>query len=254
MRRISNPHSGFTLVELAISIMIIGLLVGGVLKGRELVENARITQLVNQVKSYQAAVGTFRSTYGSWPGDMRDPDTRLPDCTTGRCATPGNGDTRLSANGDVRSYITGAASSWLVSGSFPEDDNFWLHMLKAGLITGVDPNGTITPTPFEFGYAAPAAPIDDTGFFALHSNYSGAPYNNPSLYGNALVLFSSNFWNFGAITGAQASQIDKKMDDGKPYKGSVVVDNAGGCAVASVEFTDYYETKRTAFCDMYFSL
>lgn len=55
--------NGFTLVELAISLMIIGLLLGGILKGKELIENARVVQTIRQVQGYQTANTVFTSIY-----------------------------------------------------------------------------------------------------------------------------------------------------------------------------------------------
>lgn len=71
---------GFTLVELAIVMTIIGLLIGGILKGQELMQNARQNATIAQVKSYQAAVTLFRDTYASYPGDYPAALTTLVGC------------------------------------------------------------------------------------------------------------------------------------------------------------------------------
>jgi prepilin-type N-terminal cleavage/methylation domain-containing protein len=55
-------QAGFTLVELAIVMIIIGLLIAGVLKGQELIANARVTSTVAQVKAIDAAISTFKDT------------------------------------------------------------------------------------------------------------------------------------------------------------------------------------------------
>ena len=63
-------HSGFTFVELSIVLAIIGLLVGGVLVGRDLIKAAEIRGHVQQIEKYNAAANTFRSKYGGLPGDL----------------------------------------------------------------------------------------------------------------------------------------------------------------------------------------
>ena len=78
---VKRQERGFTLVELAIVLIIIGLLIGGVLKGQELIGNAQITNVVTQVKSMDGAVSTFRETYGAFPGDMGNAETRIAGCT-----------------------------------------------------------------------------------------------------------------------------------------------------------------------------
>ncbi|MCB9991587.1 MAG: prepilin-type N-terminal cleavage/methylation domain-containing protein [Rhodospirillales bacterium] len=72
-------QAGFTLVELAVVMIIIGLLIGGVLKGQELIANAQITGTASAVKSIDAATTTFRDTYAALPGIS---PTRLPVCQT----------------------------------------------------------------------------------------------------------------------------------------------------------------------------
>ena len=90
-----SRSNGFTLVELAIVMIIIGLLIGGILKGQELVENARVNATVAQIKAIQAATATFHDKYNALPGDMINPTGRLSGCA-GNCAITGNGDGQLN--------------------------------------------------------------------------------------------------------------------------------------------------------------
>jgi prepilin-type N-terminal cleavage/methylation domain-containing protein len=99
--------AGFTLVELAMAIVIIGMLLGGVLKGQELIENARLTVTVAQTKSIQSAALLFKDTYGTLPGDVANAASRIPGCSNNTTlaaavngmvlCTSGNGDGRLDA-------------------------------------------------------------------------------------------------------------------------------------------------------------
>ncbi len=65
--------AGFTLIELSIVLVIIGLLIGGVLVGRDLVNSAALRAQISQIEKYNTAVNTFRVKYGYLPGDIPSP-------------------------------------------------------------------------------------------------------------------------------------------------------------------------------------
>jgi prepilin-type N-terminal cleavage/methylation domain-containing protein len=197
-------QAGFTLVELAIVLMIIGLLIGGILKGQELIENARITSTIRQFKSYDAAVITFRDSYGAWPGDMLSPGTRLPDCSTSlACNTPGNN------NG-----ILGDAGI--------EMNNFWQHLAKANLISGID-------------------------FSSISSIGPKTPLNNFQITasGTWSYPFTGN-WYYLNLIPYHAAQIDRKMDDGKPSTGDIWAEwESGVYDSPCLNGSEYMESERS---------
>jgi prepilin-type N-terminal cleavage/methylation domain-containing protein len=84
--------SGFTLVELAIVLVIIGLLVGGVLQGQELIKQANIRKDIIQIQDLLLSAETFRAKYGSYPGDLRNALTFFPDCMNDLPSFSCNGD------------------------------------------------------------------------------------------------------------------------------------------------------------------
>lgn len=72
-----HPSAGFSLVELSIVLIVIGLLIGGALKGQELLEKARLQSILTQIEQYRYAINTFNETYGHLPGDMPTANTQI---------------------------------------------------------------------------------------------------------------------------------------------------------------------------------
>ncbi|MEJ0009939.1 MAG: type II secretion system protein [Alphaproteobacteria bacterium] len=128
-----GPHrqSGFTLIELAIVLVIIGLLAGGVLVGTDLIKSARVNAQIAQLDSFRAAFSTFRDKYGGLPGDLT-PTRATPFGFAARAGTPGSGD----GNGLVQSGNhagNGVYTLLLVAG---ETALVWTDLGQAGLIPG----------------------------------------------------------------------------------------------------------------------
>lgn len=119
-----NKHqSGFTLVEIAIVLVIIGLLLGGVLKGQEMIANARYKNLQSDVESYKAAFYAFQDRFGALPGDFAQASTRL------NAAAPNGG----APVGNIGGNTCGGANE--------ESCRVWQHLRYANLIPG-DPTLT----------------------------------------------------------------------------------------------------------------
>jgi len=115
-----KQQSGFTLVEIAIVLVIIGLLLGGVLKGQEIITNAKVKNLENSVDGVAAAIYSYQDRYRATPGD----DNRVDRFGLTVATQKGNG------NG----VITGAFDE--SSANTEETRMFWLHLRNAGLVTG----------------------------------------------------------------------------------------------------------------------
>jgi prepilin-type N-terminal cleavage/methylation domain-containing protein len=219
-----KSRAGFTLVELAIVIIIIGLLIGGVLKGQALITNAQVTTTVAQLKSIEAAVITFKDTYNTIPGDLMNANTKLPNCAVPPCnpAAP-NGDGRLA-------LAPGAAP---LAGS--ENQSFFVQLNAAGLLSGITP-GTQT-----FGGNMPVAKISGVGIGA------GSP-SIPVVAGDFLALVGGTVPPAGlylVLTGTptaaptvslipdQALRIDTKLDDGAPDTGLVRAFGVTGAGIGN---------------------
>lgn len=232
---------GFTLVELAIVMIIIGLLIGGILKGQELIANARVTSQVSQVKGIDAAMTTFRDQYASLPGDIANPNTRLPNCTVAICSTVGDGNSFVQ-NATANDPGQAPANS--------EGGRAFIHLAAAGVLGGVNPGLT--------AYGAGANPSAQIGNGVLTFGYSNGTFAGLASGGATdaghYLVTNSNDTTAAAGSILQpkvAANIDRKLDDGNPNTGSVRAIGgvgAANCASLATAAGVYNENLGTAVC------
>lgn len=257
-----NTHTekGFTLVELAIVMTIIGLLIGGILKGQELMENARVTATIAQVRAYEAATTTFKDAYNGTPGDMINAALRLPGCTAALCTSTSGGTNGDSLVGAVNGVGTAANFVALSEGVL-----FWAHLAHAGLVGGVTDSQTVA-----WGEALPAAKIG--GGFHVGSGDGTTNLSAGSLVlqptGLSLVLKAQAGAAVSLTAGAQAltplraAQIDRKMDDGDASTGyvrgygqaAVLATPTPGCSEGTTATSIYAEAAPSKECGLVFRI
>ena len=188
---------GFTLIEIAIVLVIIGLLLGGVLKGQELITGARVRNLISQQDGIKAAFFGFQDRYRALPGDYASASTNI-NCPTPPCLN-GNGNGQIEAPGAV------------VNGSEPHEELLvWTHLTSAGFL-----NGSYNMV------AGAAAPIDANNPKNPYSVYLQLVYDG--FYGVSTTTTGSTP-KHNLKTGSQIpveilAEVDRKVDDGNPTSG-----------------------------------
>lgn len=206
-------QQGFTLIEIAIVLVIIGLLLGGVLKGQELIASARVRNLITTQDGYKAAYFGFLDRYRALPGDYAAAAANIPGCNGGTPCVGGNNNGQITANG-----VSGA--------TIDEQNNVWEHLSKAGFITG------------SFVYSAGAAatgntPTNPFGSF-IQIIFDGVYREAAADTGNP----RHNLKTGANVSSEILAEMDRKIDDGLANAGQFRHSTFGGttyanCAVAA---------------------
>jgi prepilin-type N-terminal cleavage/methylation domain-containing protein len=182
-----RKQSGFTLIEIAIVLVIIGLLLGGVLKGQELITSARVRNLISQQDGIKAAYFGFLDRFRALPGDYSLASTNIANVAAG---ANGNG------NGQIRSVTGGDAIDEYIA--------VWDHLSKAGFINGSYSYAALPETPA----SAPTSP---------YGRYLQVIYDN--VYGAGAGAVRHNIKTGNQIPSEILAEIDRKVDDGNPVSG-----------------------------------
>lgn len=223
-----HPHpsqSGFSLVELSIVLVILGLLTGGILGGQSLIRAAELRSLSTDASRYVAAVYTFRDKYFALPGDMANATAfwgAAPSCAT----QASSGTTTCNGNGD------GQISWGNPNPERPEIHTFWQQLANAGLIEGsydgVRGPGTF-PASTAPGTNSPRTRISNGCWSAFSTTVTPTANLNATLGLNTIVAGTlamsggnPDYCHGNLIRPEEMWNIDTKLDDGRPGQGSVV--------------------------------
>tara|TARA_B100001179_G_C18581548_1_gene400200 strand:+ start:720 stop:1466 length:747 start_codon:yes stop_codon:yes gene_type:complete len=208
---------GFSLVELSIVLVILGLLTGGILTGQSLIRAAEIRSVTTEFQRYQTAMMSFRDKYFALPGDMRNAQSfwGIAASCPGTYTTPSSDATTCNGTGD-------GLISW------NETWRAWQHLAAAGLVEGTYTGvpGTSDNTYGLAGTNMPKSKLSGNVGWVLNGkgNVSGSVWAFDGNYGNVWLLG----WAGGVDTGVDLKaeevwNIDTKVDDGKPGLGMVRV-------------------------------
>jgi len=214
-------EGGFTLIELSIVLVIIGLIVGGILVGQDLIKAAEIRATVAQVEKYNAAVNTFRTKYNAIPGDI----------TSAQAVAFGlYSETTLAGTAghqDGNGLIEGGAAA----GTNPvgETISFWRHMTDANIVDGnfgtsatalpVVTTGVVTGTVTSPSQSLPPTKTTPNNYFVVYAA-SGINYYQLLPVATLTTGPAYTYGNVG-VTPVQAYNMDIKLDDGMPNTGVV---------------------------------
>jgi prepilin-type N-terminal cleavage/methylation domain-containing protein len=188
MKRFVKDEKGFTLVELAIVLVIIGIILGGVIKGQELITSAKMKKIPGIAQEITAAINGYQDRYRYMPGDDNTAVSRWAGVYTPAAATQANSQingANANANSPVATVLACGAA-----GLNTESCGAWEHMRQAGLISG---SGRTNPL-HAFG-----------GNLGV-GYYTGAGAAMPTRAGNWLV--------FQNVPAQICEQVDSQFDDG----------------------------------------
>lgn len=184
-----RTQAGFTLIELAIVLVIIGLLLGGVLKGQELINSAKVKNMAQDFRNIQVYVYSYQDKFKALPGDDKAAKQHVG------AAKDGNGD----------GVIAGAWNA--TKSDDTESFNFWQHIRLAGLATGSTAVG------------------DDT---YLPTNAEGGPIGIQAASTKSITgLKGSYVVCSSGILGKFAKELDTAIDDGNTTTGAMMTAKMG---------------------------
>lgn len=216
---------GFTLIELSIVLVIIGLVIGGVFVGRDLIEAANMRALITQMEKYKTAVNVFRVKYGSLPGDISQEKAQSFGFT-------GHTNSFTSPSGNEDGFIDRCdetAGAWMGC----ENVLFWRDLSDANLIEGsfataaddwvTSLDAATLPVYFPRSRGVNGYVLVVNYLTAGPGAWTGAEprTNNFHFTGITAIAADGNATRTNPITPIMAYGIDRKLDDGISYEGIV---------------------------------
>jgi len=248
---------GFTLLEMAVVLLIITALIGGVIVGKSLIKNARLQTVLTDVDNYTSAVVNFKQAYQSLPGDFADATTSWGTDSNG-CTNGGGVTGTCNGNGDGKLLNSQGASQ------VGETFLFWQHLNKANMFSKALKNNAGSGGAYDSSPLTnvPAGSVKGTGFsvewegtLSGDSNFFDGYYGNIFQFG---ATYSGDMTRGPILTPEDAAALDTKIDDGSPGTGKVRAYKSTStitpnCTTTAVASTAAYSLSNTSqLCSLVF--
>jgi Tfp pilus assembly major pilin PilA len=221
MYKQNQGRKGFSLVEMSIIVIIIGLILAAVMKGQVIIDVAKVRAVVSEVNGYKASVNSFYAKYSALPGDFSEASAYWTSAIT----INGNGDGKIAFQNDVGAY---------------EGYQAWQHLSNEKMVN-IPLLGTQTVNAAVLDTDVPKSRMGG-GYFFDYGSVANLTQDNILILGVPLAVTGSIYparLNLDSgLTPQQAYDIDVKIDDGLPLQGAVQAAEGntalpGGCIVTS---------------------
>jgi len=197
-----EKERGFTLIELSIVIVIVGLIAAAVLSVTSLIRSSQLQGVISDIQKFKTIIQAFELQYSALPGDIYDAKEYWPDDSRffGFITENGNGDKKIEGYEELR---------------------FWQHLSLAGMVKK-DFSGVLEGLKVTIGKNVPDSPFTGGGYYMAYRD------NLNDRSGNAMDFAAEDIYGklkAGVLSGKDAYIIDNKIDDGAPATGSVMGNN-----------------------------
>ena len=240
--RINNCRNkrGFTLIEISISLLIIGLIAGGIVVGADMIKAAEIRSILKDTENYKAAIYLFKNKYNALPGDMTNA-TKFWDEADGDPVT-------CIATESVGTETCNGDGNGIINKDVGEEYRAWQHLSNAGLIDGVytgvsGVGGGGGANHYSLvGINVPESDRIGFGwtFLPWGVQTGGSSWKFEGDWGGHIWSFGmqndSGFETMNGLNSEEILGVDLKIDDGKPAKGIVRHRNWNRCTDAADEY------------------
>ncbi len=263
-----HPHrQAFTLIEIAIVVTIIALIAGGILSAQTIIRNAELRELVSEYDRNLKAVAEFQAKFAYLPGDFANAEAiwgTAAGCPLGDYYDPPQ---KTTCNGDGNGLIGTSSDASLTNNG--EWYRAWQHLANAGFIDGMynGAYGDNGANSGNIGIGMPESKVSGAGWTLVYLSAAGNSGDStfwPDSYGHVLILGTGTGTgqvNYGpSVTPSEASNLDNKIDDGRPSRGKMrarVEGTSPSCVVQGVspsQDTDTYGSSNTTknVCSIFF--
>lgn len=217
-------HRGFTLVELAIVLVIIGLIAGGVMAGSGMIRSAEVQNAGSELQEYETAINNFRAHYFALPGDYaRATDQWGILAGSGNdaaCQTTEALGTKATCNGNDDGMIYQAAVT------NDERFRFWQHLVNADMLSGSYSGRSASAAAGSFetrgGHNVPTAKVDNAVYRIVSSLTCTLCGQFMEMKQGLHLELRPDTNSPAPLTPAEVEMIDRKFDDGIPGTGSII--------------------------------